>query len=59
MECITTVSYRVLINGGTTKNFVPNKCLRKSDPLSPDIFISCTNVLLALLNQEANSRQQN
>ena len=47
MECISTVQYRVLRNGQPKGNIIPQRGLHHGDPLSPYIFIMCTEALVA------------
>ncbi|XP_048491564.1 uncharacterized protein LOC125492868 [Beta vulgaris subsp. vulgaris] len=51
MQCITTVTYSILINGEPSKVFKPLAGLRQGDPLSSYIFILCMEVLSRSLTQ--------
>lgn len=53
-QCISTVTYSILINGNPSKTFKPSRGLRQGDPISPFLFLLCANVLsCALLHQES------
>ena len=48
MQCITTVTYSFLINGSPRGRVKPSRGIRQGDPLSPYIFILCSEVFSGL-----------
>lgn len=49
MRCVKTVSYSMVLNGQTRGFILLTRGLRQSDPLSPFLFLFCTEGSFALL----------
>ena len=50
MQCISSVSYFVIINGEAYRSITPTKGLRQDDLLSPGLFFLCAKGLSALIH---------
>ena len=58
-QCISTVKYTILLNGGMGPKITPTRGLRQCDPLSPYLFIIGSEVLARLINRENNQGNLN
>jgi hypothetical protein len=52
MRCVTCVRYAVRVNGELTEPVVPSRGIRQGDPISPYLFLLCTEGLSSLLQQK-------
>ncbi|KAF7826534.1 uncharacterized protein G2W53_017698 [Senna tora] len=51
MQIVSTVSYTSMLNGQYVGFFQPQRGVRQGDPLSPYIFLLCSNILSGMLNK--------
>jgi hypothetical protein len=51
MACENSVSYSVIVNGNLVGKICPTRGIRQGDPISPYLFLLCTENLSALLSQ--------
>ena len=51
MRCIKTVSYSFNINGETKEYIIPDRGIRQGDPLSPYLFLVCSEGFSSLIKK--------
>ena len=56
-ECIFSVQYRILLNGQPRGLIIPQRGLRQGDPLSPYLFIMCTEALIVSIKKAERLKQ--
>jgi hypothetical protein len=52
MRCVTSARYAVRVNGELTDPVVPTRGIRQGDPISPYLFLLCTEGLSCLLQKK-------
>lgn len=57
MNCVTTVRYRIKVNGEYSNHINPQRGLRQGDPLSPYLFIICAEDLSGMLQKSRGVRK--
>jgi len=51
MRCVRLASFSILINGVPTGHIVPSRGIRQGDPISPYLFLFCSEGLSSLLQR--------
>ena len=55
LQCLPTVNFTILMNGGIVSSFTPQRELRQGDPIFHYLFILGCEVLMRLINRELSN----
>ena len=53
-QCLSTVNFTLLLNGTKSASFSPSKSIRQGGPLSPYLFILCSEIMARLINRASD-----
>ena len=56
MQCVSTVSFKVVLNGESKCDIKPQKGIRQGDPISLFLFIIFADALSSMLNKGVEDR---
>ncbi|KAH6757807.1 hypothetical protein C2S52_023297 [Perilla frutescens var. hirtella] len=59
IECVSTATYSLSINGGIHGFIVGKRGLRQGDPMSPQLFLLCMEYLARLINKRTTNSDFN
>ena len=59
MECVRIISYSILVNGEPKGLINPTRGIRQRDPLSPFLFLLCTEGLHGLITKAVRAKEIN
>lgn len=57
MSCISSVQYKICVNGELTDAFRPQSGIRQGDPLSPYLFVLCIEKLSHIIFDEVGKKR--
>ena len=56
LECVKSVTYSILVNGEPKGHIIPTRGIRQGDPLSPYLFLLCSEGLNGLIEHAVDRK---